>query len=212
MWFASTFVVLFSMLCIVPQFCTTEENTGEEITYCIKKPKIGYVLAPMLLFLVLLMGGILTWQWATCESDYQLFQTLFRQSQKEESFLSELEHRLNCILDDDKEVLLKECDYTIDHSILNSKWLNPLFFGFFLCHAFMILGFSLTNKDFTSRKPSLAHLHAHHHNHYQIRRAEAADLEGDNGSEALIIHHHPVGSGKNTPFKYALHRSSSPSI
>ncbi|KAI1724713.1 hypothetical protein Ddc_05964 [Ditylenchus destructor] len=215
MWVTSTLVVLFSMFCIVPQFCSFEEG-DDEITYCVKKPAIGYVLAPMLILLVAVMGAILTWQWATCESDTQLFQTLFRQSQKEEAFLSELEQKLNCILDDDKEVESTwECDNTVDRSILNSRWLNPLFFSFFLIHAFLVLGFSLINREFGKRNRSQS-ISRNHHN-CNIRVAQPSEGTEDNGSEALIIHNSNNNSSggttaRTTPFKYTLQRSSSPSI
>uniref|UniRef100_A0A915EG68 Uncharacterized protein n=1 Tax=Ditylenchus dipsaci TaxID=166011 RepID=A0A915EG68_9BILA len=152
-----------------------------------EKTLIGYILAPILILLVLVMSSILVWQLVTCDSDSQLFSTLFRQCQKEETFLTELEHRLNCILDDDKEVDGNwECDNTIDRSILSRKWLNPLFFGFCLCHAFMLLGFSLLNKDFSAnRKPSLAPIHS---------RRLTAQLDGSICSEALIHHHHHTNS------------------
>lgn len=217
MWLTSTLVVLFSMLCIVPQFCTTEEGDGE-VTYCIKKPAIGYVLAPMLILSVLVMGSILTWQWATCESDTQLFQTLFRQSQKEEAFLSELEQKLNCILDDDKEVESTwECDNTVDRSILSSRWLNPLFLSFFLIHAFLILGFSLSNREFGKRRNRSHSISSRNHLNCNIRVAQPSDATEDNGSEALIIHNSNNNSSggttaRTTPFKYTLQRSSSPSI
>lgn len=49
-------------------------------------------------------GVVLVWQWATCEADYALFHELFTGAHKEEVFLSDLEHQLNCELDEDKEV------------------------------------------------------------------------------------------------------------
>lgn len=61
-------------------------------------------MAPILLLLICSTGIILAWQWKTCDDDFQLFQNLFLKSQKEESFLSELEQQLNCNIDDDKEI------------------------------------------------------------------------------------------------------------
>lgn len=61
-------------------------------------------MAPILLLLIFSTGLLLTWQWKTCEKDFELFQGLFLKSQKEEAFLSEIEQKLNCNIDDDKEI------------------------------------------------------------------------------------------------------------
>ena len=105
MWFISTCTILYSMLCVVPQFCEMEETSGQNRTFCMKKPVLGYIMAPILVFLVLLCGVVLTWQWSTCQSDADLFRRLFRHSLKEEKYLSVIERELNCFTDDDKEVV-----------------------------------------------------------------------------------------------------------
>lgn len=103
MWFISTIVILYSMLCVVPQFCEVEEVSGQQRTWCMKKPVLGYLMAPILIFLIFVCTIILTWQWSTCDNDAALFHRLFRHSLKEEKYLSVIERELNCITDDDKE-------------------------------------------------------------------------------------------------------------
>uniref|UniRef100_A0A914C4D3 Uncharacterized protein n=1 Tax=Acrobeloides nanus TaxID=290746 RepID=A0A914C4D3_9BILA len=100
MWTVSTIIILYAMLCCVPQFCVTEDRNGKDITFCIKRPIVGYLMAPVLVILILMGIGVFLWQWLSCQSDYELFRSLFKKSVKEERFLSELEFRLNCIADE----------------------------------------------------------------------------------------------------------------
>jgi hypothetical protein len=60
-------------------------------------------MAPVLLFLIFVCGATLTWQWLTCQNDYNLFQDLFNNARREESFLSLLEKQVACESDEDKE-------------------------------------------------------------------------------------------------------------
>ncbi|KAI6174837.1 hypothetical protein M3Y97_00965800 [Aphelenchoides bicaudatus] len=156
MWLCSTITILYAMLCIVPQFCTLEKSDGTEVTFCVKKPILGYIMAPFLILLIILCGSILTWQWFTCQNDYDLFQNLFNRSHKEESFLSELENQLNCESDDDKETsVLWKCDSLISRSVLNRSWLDPLIYSFIGCHLLMFVGFSFVNREWGSSNNSL---------------------------------------------------------
>src|SRR5690242_387285 len=104
-------------------------------------------MAPILLVLIVIMAALLTWQWLTCDADSTLFFELFHQAQKEEVFLTDFELQLPCILDDDKEIGVDwECDNTIDRSMLNRRWVDPLFYGFFICHALMFIGLVIFNR------------------------------------------------------------------
>jgi len=176
MWLSSTLVILFSMLCVVPQFCTTEDHkTDREITYCVKRPTLGWIMAPVLAFLIVAMGILLTWQWLTCDADAALFFLLFQQAQKEEEFLTDFELQLRCTLDDDKEIGGNwACDNTIDRSMLNSRWVDPLFYGFFACHTLMGVGMVIFNRDFGSTKTDTLPVSQNH-----------VDGE-DEGSESLL--------------------------
>ncbi|CAD5208681.1 unnamed protein product [Bursaphelenchus xylophilus] len=152
MWLCSTITILYSMLCIVPQFCTMQQSDDSEITFCVKKPVLGYVMAPFLLVLVFFCGCALTWQWFTCEEDHSLFQNLFGRAQKEETFLSELETQLNCNTDDDKEVLgVWRCEDMVNRAMLDARWLDPLVYSFIICHIVMLFGFCIANREWEWR-------------------------------------------------------------
>ena len=45
-------------------------------------------MAPLFVFFVVATGAAITWQYATCQRDYDLFQTLFNGSLKEEIHVS----------------------------------------------------------------------------------------------------------------------------
>uniref|UniRef100_A0A7E4VSP8 Transmembrane protein n=1 Tax=Panagrellus redivivus TaxID=6233 RepID=A0A7E4VSP8_PANRE len=173
MWFVSTVAILLSMLSVVPQFCETEEASGEERTWCMKKPIIGAVMAPVLVGSVILVAIVLTWQWFTCEADSRLFNQLFNDALKEEQYLSVIEREFSCITDDDKEAEavpggwlevipesitgqsivadaappVRTCTKLIDGAILNNDWLNPLFFVFIVYHILIVLLFGYFNDE-----------------------------------------------------------------
>ncbi|KAI6225067.1 hypothetical protein M3Y99_01378600 [Aphelenchoides fujianensis] len=145
MWLICTITILFSMLCVVPQFCTLEQPDGSELTICVKKKRVGYLMAPPLLLMIAICGACLVWQWWSVQDDYALFMSLFQRSQKEEVFLSELEAKLLCESDDDKE---GRCDRMIDRSMLNRSWMDPMLISFFVLHFFMFAGFGFVNREF----------------------------------------------------------------
>uniref|UniRef100_A0AC34QB32 Uncharacterized protein n=1 Tax=Panagrolaimus sp. JU765 TaxID=591449 RepID=A0AC34QB32_9BILA len=167
MWFISTVVILYSMLCVVPQFCEVEEVSGEQRTWCMKKPMLGYLMAPILIFLIFICATILTWQWSTCDDDAALFHRLFRYSLKEEKYLSVIERELNCITDDDKESFdeewlqsadnsvsptenalpVRSCSMLIEASMLTKSWLNPLYIVFIAYHIFIVFLFGFFNEE-----------------------------------------------------------------
>jgi membrane protein insertase Oxa1/YidC/SpoIIIJ len=68
-----------------------------------RKPMLGYTMAPILLVLMSIAFGLLLCQYYTFGFYYNLFQTLFSNSLQEEKFLSEIEFNLDCILDEDEE-------------------------------------------------------------------------------------------------------------
>lgn len=169
MWAVSTFIILYAMLCCVPQFCVTEDRNGKSITFvifldistlfqCMKRPILSYFMSPVLIILIFMGIGVFLWQWMTCQADYELFHDLFKKCHKDERFLSELEFRLNCFVDDVQlnsttwvmsrmiSPNLQTCDGTIDRSILGSRWLNPLFYINVIWHVVMFLGFGFANK------------------------------------------------------------------
>ncbi|KAI6222220.1 hypothetical protein M3Y95_00961600 [Aphelenchoides besseyi] len=148
MWLCSTVTILYCMLSIVPQFCTLEQADGTEVTFCVKKPRIGYLMAPILMILIVACGCCVTWQWLTCQKDFDLFQSLFQRAQKEEIFLSELENQLLCITDDDREGvgITWRCDSMISRSMLNRSWMDPILISYFVVHVIMFAGFGFANK------------------------------------------------------------------
>ncbi|KAE9552243.1 hypothetical protein FO519_004552 [Halicephalobus sp. NKZ332] len=164
MWFISTCTILYSMLCVVPQFCEMEESSGKNRTWCMKKPILGYVMAPVLVVLIFLCGIILTWQWATCQSDADLFHKLFRHALKEEKYLSVIERELNCHTDDDKEVVdlnwapgdnsaiestlpVRGCNMLVEASMPTQSWLDPLYFTFIFYHLLILVLFGYLNNE-----------------------------------------------------------------
>jgi hypothetical protein len=165
MWFISTCTILFSMVCVVPQFCEFEEASGRHRTWCMKKPKLGYIMAPIFIILAIIGFSLLTWQWMTCQADSDLFHQLFKKSLKEESYLSVLERELDCTTDDDKEVELtdwlnklnptvsasttpvRSCKKLIESSMLNLQWLNPLYLLYIIFHLVIVLFFGFFNQE-----------------------------------------------------------------
>jgi hypothetical protein len=166
MWFFSTVTILFSMVCVVPQFCEFEEASGQHRTWCMKKPKLGYIMAPIFIGLAFIGFSLLTWQWMTCQADSDLFHELFKNSLKEESYLSVLERELDCITDDDKEVELtdwlnqlnpteltissapvRSCKKLIESSMLNNQWLDPLFIVYIVFHLLIVSLFGFFNQE-----------------------------------------------------------------
>ena len=68
-----------------------------------RKPMLGYIMAPILFLLMLIAFGLLLCQYYTFGSYYNLFQSLFMNSLLEEKFLGEIEENLDCVLDEDEE-------------------------------------------------------------------------------------------------------------
>ncbi|KAI6179733.1 hypothetical protein M3Y98_00642300 [Aphelenchoides besseyi] len=170
MWLCSTVTILYCMLSIVPQFCTLEQADGTEVTFCVKKPRmsttntlirnrflgIGYLMAPILLILIVVCGCCVTWQWWSCQEDFDLFQSLFQRAQKEEIFLSELENQLLCITDDDREGvgITWRCDSMISRSMLNRSWMDPILISYFVVHVIMFAGFGVANRHWKTTETS----------------------------------------------------------
>lgn len=65
---------------------------------------IMYTLAAIFITIISLNGLAMLWLYLTAPVDNKLFYELFDNSVKEEIFLTEIEKRLNCISDDDKEL------------------------------------------------------------------------------------------------------------
>lgn len=79
-----------------------------------------YILATLFIVIISLNGIAMIWLYITAPADNKLFYELFDNSIKEEIFLTEIEKRLDCISDDDKE---------LNPTIVS--FLNASFFFFF---------------------------------------------------------------------------------
>jgi len=137
--------------------------------YCVRCPLLSYTLAGVLFALTGLMGVLLLYENLVNESDARRFYTLFRDCEKEERFLSQLEHTLNCLSDDDIEgVSSSECDNIIDRAMLGGdRWAHPLWLLFCVLHVFQLVALMALNRKDLSQHipffPVLRDRHRHRH-------------------------------------------------
>jgi len=147
LWFISTIIVIYCVLCMILQFFTFETRNSGKQTMCMQKPRMGYIMAPILFVLMLISFGLLLCEYWTFGAYYDLFQTLFSNSLQEEKFLGEIEKNLDCVLDEDEENTgAWLCVTAIQRALLNPKWLTWILRIYVVWHVLMAILAIFFNK------------------------------------------------------------------
>ncbi|CAJ0581600.1 unnamed protein product, partial [Mesorhabditis spiculigera] len=148
LWAVSAVGVTISMLFIIPQFFDYNDARGNRSQLCLVRKKVGLILTIMMAIFVVVLGITIIWAWYDCRTAAMLFHEKFDGCEKEEIYLTKLEERLHCVLDDDREVpAVERCYFQAKASFLNPHWMDAILGAYLIGHALMILTLPLLNRQ-----------------------------------------------------------------
>ncbi|KAK6736984.1 hypothetical protein RB195_019586 [Necator americanus] len=147
LWVVSTVGVLLCMLIIIPQFFDFNDRKGNPSHLCLVHRRLGWVMFAIMAVFVMTMLLAVLWAWFGCGAASRSFHEHFGLAEKEEIFLTELEEKLDCISDDDKEVLDEHrCWQNVSIGFVHDLWLDLLLYVYVVGNILAFLAIPFFNK------------------------------------------------------------------